>query len=227
MSNNSLIKNIKIFGERNSGTNFLNSLIEMNIKDINIYSFYYNGGTGWKHGFPRIELFKELDSTLFIFIIRDLNSWIKSMYFNPYSYKKPNNINDFLNKTIEINDERNDHDVNIYKDEQQDIISLRIAKIKSYLNFYENVNNAVFINLEDLQTDNKKFLVFLKNIYNLNTIEYVPIKNHTKNKKLQEPNRYYDLIVPKIIKKDNEIENFIESLKINYYYKSAFKSSKV
>lgn len=220
MSNKSLIKNVKIFGERNSGTNFLTDLITKNIKDINIYSPYYNGGTGWKHGFPRIESFKELDSTLFIFIIRDLNSWIKSMYFNPYSYKKPNDINDFLTLKLDINDDRKDHDVHIYKCEQQDVINLRIAKIKSYLNYYENVNNAVFINLEDLQNDNKKFLVFLKTIYNLNTTEYVPIKNHTKNSKLQKPNRNYDLIVPKIINKDSETEKFVESLKISYYYKS-------
>ena len=32
-----------------------------NIKDINIFSSYYKGGTGWKHGFPRIELFNELE----------------------------------------------------------------------------------------------------------------------------------------------------------------------
>ena len=95
MSEHKIIKNIKILGERNSGTNFLTSLIKKNIKDINIFSSYYKGGTGWKHGCPRIELFNELDSTLFIFIIRDLDNWIKSMYFNPYSYKNPDNINEF------------------------------------------------------------------------------------------------------------------------------------
>ena len=222
MSKNKIIKNIKIFGERNSGTNFLTSLINKNIKDVNICSSYYKGGTGWKHGFPRIELFNELDSTLFIFIIRDLDNWIKSMYFNPYSYKKPDNIKEFLTEKIKINDKREDHDVNIYKSEQLNIINLRIAKIKSYLNFYENVNNAVFINLEDLQNNNKKFLEFLKTIYYLNTTEYVPIKNHTKKKNLQILNRNYDLIIPEIINKDTEIEKFVESLKTNYYYKSSF-----
>ena len=161
----------------------MESLIEKNIKDINIFSSYYKGGTGWKHGFPRIELFNELDSTLFIFIIRDLESWIKSMYFNEYHYKKYDIIEEFLTKKLKINDKRNDHDVNIYESEQQNIIDLRIAKIKSYKNFYENVNNAVFINLEDLQNNNKKFLEFLKTIYNLNITKYVPIKHHTKKNK--------------------------------------------
>lgn len=57
MSEHKIIKYIKIFGERNSGTNFLTSLIKKNIKDINIFSFYYKGGTGWKHGFPTSTTF--------------------------------------------------------------------------------------------------------------------------------------------------------------------------
>lgn len=222
MNNKLIIKDIKIFGERNSGTNFLNLLLEKNIKDINIFSSYYKGGTGWKHGFPKIELFNQLDSTLFIFIIRDLRSWIISCYFNPYQYKKPDNIEDFLTKKLKIFDIRKDHDVNIYKSEQQNIIDLRIAKIKSYLDFYENANNVIFVNLEDLQKNNKKFLKFIKIKYNLNTNEYVPILKHTKIKKLRLKNRKYNLNITKIKNKDTYIENFVESLKTNYYYKSIF-----
>lgn len=222
MSNKSLIKNIKIFGERNSGTNYLTSLIKNNIKNINVFSGYYKGGTGWKHGVPRIKLFNELDTTLFIFIIRDLNSWLKSMYNQPGGFEKPNNINKFLTEKLKINDKRKDHDLNIYKYEQQNILNLRNYKIESYLNFYENVDNAIFVNLEDLQKNDKKFLVFLKNIYNLNTIYYNPVKYHTKDKNLQKKNRNYNLIIPKIINENIKIKNFIESLKKKYYYKSTF-----
>ena len=141
------------------------------------------------------------------------------MYFNPYHYKKTNNINDFLTEKLKINEVREEHDVNIYKSEQQNIINLRIAKIKNYLNFYENVNNALFINLEDLQNNNKKFLEFLRTKYNLNITEYVRIETHTKRKELKIPNKNYNLIIPEIINKDTEIEKFVESLKTNYYYK--------
>ena len=222
MNTNKVITNVKIFGERNSGTNFLTSLLESNIKDINIYSSYYKGGTGWKHGYPRIKLFKKQESTLFIIIIRDLNSWLKSMYFNPYSYEKPNNINEFLTKKLKINDSRKDHDVNIYKYEQLDIINLRIAKIKSYLNFYQKVNNIIFINLEDIQNNTEKFLLFLSETYKLKFEKYIPIINHTKNKNLSKQNRYYNLIIPDIKNKNIEIEEFVKKLKINYYYKSIF-----
>jgi hypothetical protein len=219
-----LIKHIKIYGERNSGTNYLTQLIHNNIKNINIYSSYYKGGTGWKHGFPKINLFDELNSTLFIFIIRDLNSWITSMYYNPYCYKRPDNIKKFIEEPLILNDNRLDHDTNIYKYEKSNIINLRYSKINSYLDFYKKVNNAVFINLENLQKNDETFINFLKNTYNLKFEKYIPVTTHTKNSKLSLKNRNYKLILPNNIKKDKKIENFINNLKNNYYYKSSYQT---
>ena len=197
----------------------MTQLITKNIRNINVLSSGYDHGSCWKHAFPRIELFKELDSTLFIFIIRDLDNWIKSMYFNIYHYKRPKNIHLFLTKKLEIYDKRKDHDVNIYKAEHQNIIHLRNAKIKSYIHFFKKIYNGVFINLEDLQTNDKNFLLFLNSRYNLNIKEYIPIKKHTKQNKKYK-NIKYNLILPKIIYKDSKIENFVISLKKrNYYYK--------
>ena len=214
------IKQIKIFGERNSGTTFLGHLIQKNIKDIHVCGTMACSETGWKHGFPRIDLFNELDSTLFIFLIRDLESWIKSMYFNPYHYKGPKDINDFLTKDLVINDKDKDQDVWKYESERQNIVKLRTAKIKSYLDFYENVDNAAIIHLQHLQDNTERFLTFLKDVYDLDTQEYVPILKHTKSKTKQK-NRDYDLILPEIINKDIEIERFVDSLKVNCIYKSA------
>ena len=218
MTNNKLIKHIKIFGERNSGTNFLTQLITKNIRNINVLSSGYDHGSCWKHAFPRIELFKELDSTLFIFIIRDLDNWIKSMYFNIYHYKRPKNIEEFLTEKIQVDDKRCDHDVNIYEDEQQNIVHLRNAKIKSYLNFSKNVNNCVFINLEYLQKNDKNFLQFLNTNYSLNMKQYIPIEKHTKIKSKCK-NRNYNMMLPEIIYEAAEIEKFVTSLKTKHYYK--------
>tara|TARA_Y100000741_G_scaffold262621_1_gene203191 strand:- start:395 stop:832 length:438 start_codon:yes stop_codon:yes gene_type:complete len=145
------------------------------------------------------------------------------MYFNPYHYKKFDNINQLLTEKMElfINEPKKYHDVNIYKSEQQNIIDIRNAKIKSYLEFYKKVNNAIFISLSDLQNNNIKFLNFLKTTYGLKLTKYVPIEKHTKTSQYIK-NRNYDLIIPEIKNKDTEIEEFVESLKINYYYKSAF-----
>lgn len=216
----SSINQIKIFGERNSGTTFLAQLIMKNIKGVNVYGKKDEKETGWKHGFPQVNLFNKLDSTLFIFVIRDLESWIKSMYFNRYHYKKPKDINEFLTEDLVVKDKDKNHDVYKYESEQQNIVKLRNAKIKSYLDFYENVDNAMIIHLQDLQDNTKTFLTFLKDVYGLDVQEYTPIEKHTKDETIKKPNRDYHLILPKIINKDVEIERFVDGLKVNRIYKS-------
>ena len=129
-----MIQRIKVFGERNSGTNFIIQLITQNIKDIEIFSSFYAGGTGWKHGTPKLNLFNNIDDTLFVFIIRDLKPWLKSMYITPYHLEKSNDIQSFLNEKIKSSDKRENHDVNIYKEEtNKTIFELRYYKIESYL----------------------------------------------------------------------------------------------
>ena len=210
-----VVVNVKIFGERNSGTNFITSLLEKNVSNINIYSSHYKGGTGWKHGFPNIKLFPNPDSTLFIFIIRDLEPWIKSMFFNPYGYKKPTDIQKFTTSKLDVYDARLDHDV--YRQEEcQNIINLRYDKIKAYLRFFNVVNNAIFVNLEDIQANPQKFLYFIKNKYNLKLQDtFIAVDKHTKNGKSQI-NRQYDLKLPAILNKQPEIENFVRILKSQY-----------
>ena len=49
------------------------------------------------------------------------------------------------------------------------------------MSFFDSVPNAIFINLEDLQNNNSKFLDFLKSKYALKTAEIpVKIEKHTK-----------------------------------------------
>lgn len=86
----------KIYGERNSGTNFLTRLLRMNFGqdcvfedhlDLNTSICYY-----WKHGYPDKSLNKVNEKVITIFIVRDLTKWLVSMYHNPYCL-------DFNNKT--------------------------------------------------------------------------------------------------------------------------------
>ena len=199
---NKKIKNIKIFGERNSGSNFLYQLLEENVNNVKLCSGAYNCKTGWKHGFPKLHLFKNLKNTLFIFIIRDLEKWLKSMYVNPYHLKRINNVDLFLTKKLKPNDYRKDHDVNKYKYEKNiNIFKLRYTKIKSYFNCFKFINNALSIN-------NK----------------FVPILKHTKTKK-NEQNKNIILNFNKNIlnqHKNNSIENDVINIKNNYLIKTIF-----
>ena len=43
--------NIKIYGERNSGTNFLEKLLRKNLLNVNIEEGHFTTRMGWKHSF--------------------------------------------------------------------------------------------------------------------------------------------------------------------------------
>ena len=67
------INRIQVFGERNTGTNFLQEIIVSNTNVPLVWDF------GWKH-FPDYDALKnnECSDVLFIMIVRDLESWLHS-----------------------------------------------------------------------------------------------------------------------------------------------------
>jgi hypothetical protein len=115
------MKYLKIFGERNTGTNYLMSLIALNLQvqlldggirhkrgllrnpfvfDI-LYDRLYPGHLGWKHSMPdhqRIRKFKGYDSTGLITLTKNPYSFLLSLYKRPYHYKGdlPDNFSAFI-----------------------------------------------------------------------------------------------------------------------------------
>jgi hypothetical protein len=73
-----MIKKFTIFGERCSGTNYLEELIKTNF-NINLTWKY-----GWKHffGFYNFQKTQDEDETLFIGIVRHPIYWINSFFMN-------------------------------------------------------------------------------------------------------------------------------------------------
>ena len=203
-----MLKKYTIYGERCSGTNFLENIINMNF-DVNITWEY-----GWKHFFGlQDDKLKNSDDTLFICIVRNLPDWINSFYRNmhhlPLKYK--NNMSDeekldeFLNKEFwSFNDNNKNRDItkeimndrNIYTgDRYKNIFELRHTKIKWMLEDLPNkVKNCIFIRYEDLINDfdetllkiKDKGLEVKKNInFPLNTYNY---KNNKKKKFIPKKN---------------------------------------
>ena len=72
------IRHIQIYGERYSGTNFLQHLLEKNLSDISIdYKF------GWKHFFINGDV-ENASNFLFVVIYRDPFDWLRSFHSYPY-----------------------------------------------------------------------------------------------------------------------------------------------
>ena len=169
-----MFRKYTIYGERCSGTNYLQNIINMNF-DVNITREYGN-----KHffGFQDDKL-KKSDDTLFICIVRNLPDWINSFYRNmwhlPLRYKKMSEkekIDEFLSQEIcSIYDKEPNtneeimEDRNIYTgDRYKNVFELRHTKIKWMLeDLPKKVKNCIFIRYEDLINNFEKTLLEIKN----------------------------------------------------------------
>jgi hypothetical protein len=219
--------NIKIYGERNSGTTFLKKLLSKNLLNVNIEDGIFKNRMGWKHSFLYKKIVKKFKrDTLFIFLIRDLESWLKSMYKNPYHIERRRNIKEFISKPILPKERRPKHPINLDIRERSNIVSLRYGKILSYLGAMSHMENYLFLNLEDLQKNYEKVLAFISENFNIRKREKViPILKHTKTKKNMQ-NRNYNLDLPYIKNRNKKIEDFVSSLKNKYLYKTNLKKKK-
>ena len=222
------IKYIKIYGERNSGTNFLKQLLTKNTVDVSLLP---NRWGNWKHGFPNLDRDLHLsrkNKTLVVFVIRDLEEWLKSMYKNPYHYRiGGRDFATFLRDSLDIYEKCPQSDVNINVNEKQDVLSLRYAKIRYYRSIYDQLAHAVFVNLEDLQKERGlQFIQFVGKVYGIQTgEEFRPVLAHTKCGRKRCANRTYNLVLPTDLAVDKEQEKFVSTLKENYLWRSTFKTN--
>lgn len=175
-----MIKYIQILGERNSGTNYLASLLSKNIPTIEIVNSF-----GFKHWFikdhyPRsapnnstdFECSRSLeqsDDTLFLVITRNPFNWLQSMAINPYHAPDHMGLDfsEFIRKPwacyepARANSKWPVSDDGIYYiEEAENILALRSMKIQHWLNLRQRVKNIAFINYESLYA-------------NLNTLENI------------------------------------------------------
>ena len=177
-----MINKFTIYGERCSGTNYLENLIKKNF-DVEITWKF-----GWKHFFGfQNESLKNSDNTLFICIVRDLKKWINSLYKEKWHIAKQttDSVYSFLNKQFYSHNYTTDRwehqksfvygvtktnseiieDRNIYtKKRYRSIFELRHTKIKFMIEDLPNkVKNYIFIKYEDLLNNFNNIMIKIKN----------------------------------------------------------------
>ena len=208
-----MIKNFTIFGERCSGTNFLEKSIIENF-EIDITWKY-----GWKHFFGHHNFTNdnEEDETLFICIIRDPIDWINSLLIDKHHMPKENikDINTFLFNTfysvknIDTNEEILEDRNMITKQRYKNIFELR--KVKNdflIIKLPKLVKNYVIIKYEDLRDNFYNVMYYLQINFNLikkNDVFFKSIKYYNGWK---ESDKYYE-------KKDIKLNDFIINILIN------------
>ena len=222
------ITHFTIYGERCSGTNYLENLILKN----------FNVELTWKYGHKHFFGFDDLrnsKNTLFICIVRNIHTWINSFFKEPHHleyiqnehrHKKKKNM--FLNheiishKNIYINTDKHAEimkDKNMYTGERyKNIFELRHTKIKWLLeDLPKKVDNYIFIRYEDL-IDNfentmkkiEKTGLKIKNPKSFPTNVYT----YKKESKLFKPKKI-NVITKKDIFNHPDFNNYYENI-LNY-----------
>jgi hypothetical protein len=199
-----MIKNVTIYGERCSGTNYLEILLKTNFR-IEITKKY-----GSKHFFGfHNEKLKNSKETLFICITRDLVEWLNSLYRKPHhlGVHLRKNIYSFLNEEFySYNDNESGskdgkeimEDRNIYtKERYKNIFEMRHTKLKFMIEDLPTlVDNYIFIRYEDLINDFEGTMLSLKN-KGLNVKENIEFPINNNNYKGRENEKF--------IKKENNL----------------------
>ena len=221
-----MIKKVTIYGERCTGTNYLESLLTKNFKTKITWEY------GHKHFFGFNDL-SNSDDTLFIGIVRDPFNWLNSFYKQPWHI--PKHINEspynFLNKEFysvkdlpEINPITNNEefmkDRNIYtKKRYKNIFELRYTKLNFLMNDMPKlVKNYIFIRYEDLLEDFENTLNNIRNKGLIVKSDNFPqnIFYYKKNKKKKFKNTNEELIISKDIIKNNKNFNLDIEKELKY-----------
>lgn len=181
------IKNFTIYGERCSGTNYLELLIEKNFNLPVTWEF------GWKHYFGFSDLSQSRE-TLFLGIVRHPLDWINSLWNYPHHivYSAKKNRDSFLNNRIwsihDNGDTAEKHDFgkdnlqsyHLYEKNRpyNNIFELRSVKSDFLYNKVPFViNNYHFIKYEDLKNNTDEILTIISRKFNLklnnNTVQNI------------------------------------------------------
>jgi len=236
---------IQIYGERNSGTNFLHKLLEDNLKDKPEIGYKY----GWKHGFTNLKLINAnpTDQVIFICIFKNPYSWISSMHNKPhhapqlyfmdfsdfireewvcykgksYQIRAKNLDKDPLRPEEEMTREWNPHT----KKRFESVVHLRNGKNLRFLRLQKHVEHVIYLQYEELITDPHKVLQQKLKPFNLQLKE--TFKNtssyHGKDPKLSfdrldyyKQKKYMEKINPKDLNYINKILDFKLEKQLGY-----------
>lgn len=211
-----MIKYVQIYGERCSGTNYLEALIKLNFNAEITRKF------GHKHffGFNNLE---NSDDTLFICIVREPVDWLNSLFTKPYHIfmKNIKNVDIFLSSEIcsKHNGSEIITDRNIYTNERyKNILELRHIKLKYMIDDLPNkVKNYLFVRYEDLLSDFDIVMNKIKN-FNIEILDHAKFPLNTKKYKGNGyiyKKKYYDNITKQTVYENINFCNYYEK-KIGY-----------
>lgn len=202
------INTYAIFGERASGTNYLNELFSRNFPNVP-----YTPNYGWKHSVPKIDQ-KNSTQTLILAIFREPFDWLRSLYMQPYHvHHSITNLSfsEFIRAEWHcIYDEQ----AKVYKGEPlygtemiqernpetgerfENILKLRTSKIKSWKMLMHEIQNIECLLYENINADPKSFITSLKEKYNLSSMPgFIGVDTYKGiSETIYSPKKYFKIL---------------------------------
>lgn len=180
-----VITNVKIYGERHSGTNFLTQLIQNNFK-IDVIGHLHNTPGGWKHS-PGKEDNLNKKNTLIIVIFRDAEKWIKALFRDPWHVHPRKNIDEFIQYPLLPGGMGIDENKLLIKENNYGMkpFDMRIHKTRLWCDLKKNNYNVLYVHLDTFQSNNtNQVLQIIHDTWKLpkKTNEFRDIKHHVKTK---------------------------------------------
>ena len=218
---------VKIFGERNTGTNYLAKLIENNfdveilrgtVSKDSIFTFREwtkdlffmltrRRNLGWKHSFVNRNLVLNYkDKPIIITLTKNPYSFLLSLYKRPYHYKanKPNTFLDFLRQVWILTDRDNCKEKILNSP-----IDLWNIKNKSYIDLLGAYSNCLLFTYEELLENPDQVIISISEKLKLPLKE--KFKNYDESTKDDNKNfnDYQDYYLNELWKKDMNNDEII------------------
>lgn len=160
--NNMNLNKFTVKGERCSGTNYLEKLIEQNLRIVQYET------PEWKHGYFSLSVTDQFGKSidyLTVIIFRNVFDWLKSFYLTPHhlegakagSWKNQPTFSEFIRKEVKMVDDQNNYknmDKHpLYLNNPQHLLELRKWKIENWLNYKKLSKPVYYVKYEDLLND--------------------------------------------------------------------------
>lgn len=242
------IKKLKIFGERCSGTNYIESLLHANfptLEKTDPLEFGHKHFLWWlgtpanteklrKLKFTRDAIsFKGSQDYLFVVIVRDPYDWLRSFYLMPHCVHGDllgKNFFHFVTSTWKLVQTYPEHEGDYNEIDNynpwtgkpfSNVLELRAYKNANYLTLGTIVNNFLLVRYEDICKDPENFICYVAKAYHLEkSKEYHPINTYKGLDTPYTQKQYFPLTPLDLEFINNSLDWDIEK-KIGYFPKKS------
>lgn len=206
------ISSIEVFGERNSGTNYLKRLLDTNLVGVDLS---HRDKVGWKHA----DCTGVGKDWLIIVIYRNPITWLQAMHRAPHHAPQLRELSfsEFLEadwKCYLIPDfAKTKEQMQAYMSKKhliecyQNIIHLRRKKIKLVETFKNRFQNVCYINYEALTNTPLKMIEIITELYQLKKkAKFQNYLNYKESRKIYKKRKYQRIIFQDFKKMINVID---------------------